>query len=73
MSHMSPEVIAALTDAARSVSLEPALLLAVVEVETRGISFEVDGSPTVLCEPATFYKAAWPRRAPPGRPRWPPR
>lgn len=56
MSHMSPDVIAALTEAARSVSLEPALLLAVVQVETGGDAFDADGQPRFLCEPAVFYK-----------------
>ena len=56
MKPFSPEVIGALSAAARSVSLEPALLLALVSVETSGEPFEPDGSPTILCEPAVFYK-----------------
>lgn len=56
MKPFSPEVIAALSAAARSVALEPALLLALVSVETNGSPFEPDGSPTILCEPAVFYR-----------------
>ena len=56
MKHFSPEVIDALTRAAQSVNLEPALLLALCSVETNGVPFEDDGSPTILCERATFYK-----------------
>ena len=56
MKPFSPDVIDALSTAARSVALEPALLLALVSVETNGSPFEPDGSPTILCEPAVFYK-----------------
>lgn len=56
MKAFAPEVIDALSTAARSVALEPALLLALVSVETSGEPFERDGTPTILCEPAVFYK-----------------
>ena len=55
MTPLAPEVIAALTAAAKLVSLTPAALLALVSVETNGVPFASDGTPTILCEPAIFY------------------
>ena len=55
MTPFSPEVIAALTAAAKMVSLTSAALLALVSVETNGVPFASGGTPTVLCEPAIFY------------------
>ena len=56
MTPFAPEVLAALTSAAKAVSLAPAALLALVSVETGGVAFAPSGLPQILCEPAIFYR-----------------
>ena len=55
MTPFTPDVLAALTAAAKAVSLAPAALLALVSVETNGVAFTASGLPSILCEPAIFY------------------
>lgn len=62
MREFSQGVIDALTKAAASINLEPALLMAVASVETNGVPFQSDGSPTILCEKAVFYKQLPPEK-----------
>lgn len=62
MTPFSSEVIAALTAAAKAASVLPAALLALVSVETNGVPFASDGTPTVLCEPAIFYRELPPEK-----------
>ena len=56
MTPFAPEVLAALIAAAKSVSLAPAALLALVSVETGGVAFMPSGLPEILCEPAIYYR-----------------